>query len=111
MALLWNLLVCVALLGKPHAAGRAPFVGSTPRALYESALNQLHGHRLSASNGYANWATCEREAAFAAALRTNEGRRLLIALLRSSASACSFLWRYFAGPTAGAGPGPSCASS
>ena len=58
----------LAALAVPHAV--VDCVGcSTPRALYESALNQLHGHRLSASNGYANWATCEREAAFAAALR------------------------------------------
>ena len=58
----------LAALAVPHAI--VDCVGcSTPRALYESALNQLHGHRLSASNGYANWATCEREAAFAAALR------------------------------------------
>ena len=104
----------LAALAVPHAV--VDCVGcSTPRALYESALNQLHGHRLSASNGYANWATCEREAAFAAALRDVLAARGRVCLVprtpSSSPSASSCARRCSRCPTCAATTAPSRSSS
>lgn len=42
---------------------------STAQTLFESALNQLAGHRPSSTNGYSNWAICDSVGAFIAGLR------------------------------------------
>ena len=41
----------------------------TPQSIFESALNQLAGHRPQASNGYSCWSSCDSPAAFVAGLR------------------------------------------
>ena len=37
---------------------------ATPRALYETCLNQLHDHRPCAANNYSSWCSCENPAQF-----------------------------------------------
>ena len=43
-------------------------VTPTPQALFQSALNQLAGHRPSTANGYTSWAPCDSVGGFAAGL-------------------------------------------
>ena len=57
----------------------------TPQSIFESALNQLAGHRPQASNGYSCWSSCDSPAAFVAGLRqltacagSKNGQRKLI---------------------------------
>ena len=40
-------------------------VTPTPQALFQSALNQLAGHRPSTANGYTSWAPCDSVGGFA----------------------------------------------
>lgn len=54
---------------------------TTPRAVYETCLNQLHGHRPSAANGYASLYTCEHPAMFVDGLQrlaSSKGRVVLV---------------------------------
>ena len=37
---------------------------ATPRALYETCLNQLHDHRPCEANNYSSWCSCENPAQF-----------------------------------------------
>ena len=42
---------------------------ATPRALYETCLNQLHDHRPCEANNYSSWCSCENPAQFVQGVR------------------------------------------
>ena len=53
----------------------------SPRLVFETALNQLHGHQPCAANGYVGWSPCDSIASFVAGLQEAIAARGRVCLL------------------------------